>query len=232
MLGKLNSLQVKHIFPKALLYKIGYSRADVNAIGNFTFLTQETNLKVSDRDPSEYWEGFANKQPGAVESHWIPTDRELWKIENYKDFLAARRELLANAANEFLDSLLAGSLAEAPPAGSVLDRKSVVIGGIASEEGQRLLLDTNIWVAEEGFPEGEFGHELTDENTGNPLAVIDLAWPTGLQEGYSQPVALLIDEDAELGEIVNRAGFRFFTDPEKLKKYVQEQVISKLSVAV
>ncbi len=94
------------------------------------------------------------------------------------------------------------------------------------------MIDTNIWVTEEGFPEGEFGYELADEATGEPLAVIDLAWPTGLQEGYSQPVALLIDEDAELGEIVNSAGFRFFTDAESLKKYVREEVISQLPVAV
>ena len=47
-----------------------------------------------------------------------------------------------------------------------------------------------------------------------------------------QPVALLIDEDAELGEIVNGVGFRFFTDPEMLKKYVREEVIAQLPVAV
>lgn len=222
MLGKLNSLQVHHIFPKALLYKAGYSRADVNAIANFTFLTQETNLKISSRDPAEYLEESTKNHPGAVESHWMPTDRELWKVENYKDFLAARRELLAKAANEFLDSLLAGSLADIQPSGSILDRETVVLGEVASEEEQGILIDTNIWVTEEGLPEGEFGYELADEATGEPLAVIDLAWPTGLQEGYSQPVALLIDEDAELGEIVNSAGFRFFTDAESLKKYVRE----------
>lgn len=232
MLGKLNSLQVHHIFPKALLYKAGYSRADVNAIANFTFLTQETNLKISSRDPSEYLEESDKNHPGAVASHWMPTDRELWKIENYKDFLAARRELLAKAANEFLDSLLAGSLADVQPSGSVLDRDAVVLGEVASEEEQGILIDTNIWVTEQGFPEGEFGFELMDEATGEALAVIDLAWPTGLQEGYSQPVALLIDEDAELGEIVNTAGFRFFKDPETLKKYVHEEVMAQVSVAV
>ena len=232
MLGKLNSLQVHHIFPKSLLYKNGYSRADVNAIGNFTFLTQDTNLKVSDRDPSEYLEEFANKQPGSVESHWIPVDRELWKVENYKDFLVARRDLLAKAANEFLDSLLAGSLAENPQIGSVLDREPEVLGAIRGEEEQAILIETNIWTTEEGFPEGEFNYELTDDATGEPLAVIDLAWPKGLQEGYSQPVALLIDEDAELGEIVNKAGFRFFTEPEMLKRYIREEVLAQLPVAV
>jgi hypothetical protein len=232
MLGKLNRLQVHHIFPKSLLYQHRYSRADVNAIGNFTFLTQETNLKVSNRGPSVYLEEFAKKHPGAVESHWIPLERELWKVGNYREFLAARRELLAKAANEFLDSLLEGSLTQIQPTGSVMDREAVFLGGIASEEEQEALIDANIWITEHGFPEGEFGYELTDEATGKPLAVLDLAWPTGLQEGYSQPVALLMDGDAELGEIVNRAGFRFFTDPEVLKKYVRDEVIAQLPVAV
>ncbi len=60
-------LQVHHIFPKALLYQHGYSKADVNAITNLTFLTQDTNLRVSDRAPAEYLEAFARTQPGAVE---------------------------------------------------------------------------------------------------------------------------------------------------------------------
>ena len=232
MLGKLNRLQVHHIFPKAMLYKNGYSRQDVNAIGNFTFLTQETNIKISDRDPFEYLEQFARKHPGAVESHWMPTDRKLWKVENYKEFLAARRELLAKAANEFLDSLLSGSLAEAHTTGSVLDREGVILGGIASEEEQEILINTNVWVTEQGLSEGEFGYELTDESTGEPLAVLDLAWPSGLQEGYSQPVALLIDEDAELGQIVNRAGYQFFTDAALLRKYVQDELLALQTVIV
>jgi hypothetical protein len=33
-------------------------------------------------------------------------DSNLWRIERYRDFLAARRELLAQAANAFLESLL------------------------------------------------------------------------------------------------------------------------------
>jgi hypothetical protein len=77
LLGKLSRLQIHHIFPKALLYKHGYSRAEVNAIANFTFLTQETNLLVSDRDPADYLDEFIGKNPGAIESHWIPMDQDL-----------------------------------------------------------------------------------------------------------------------------------------------------------
>ena len=35
----------------------------------------------------------------------IPEDRELWKTENYIDFLAARRELIAIAMTRFLKGL-------------------------------------------------------------------------------------------------------------------------------
>jgi len=62
LLGKLSRLQVHHIFPRSVLYEAGYSKAQVNAIANFTFLTQETNLAVSDRIPEEYFEYYENKQ--------------------------------------------------------------------------------------------------------------------------------------------------------------------------
>jgi hypothetical protein len=35
-------------------------------------------------------------------------DPELWRIENYLEFLAERRKLLAAAANSFLDELAGG----------------------------------------------------------------------------------------------------------------------------
>ncbi len=64
-------------------------------------------------------------------------------------------------------------------------------------------------------------YELSDLNTGDPIAVLDLAWPNGLQEGYSQPVAVLIDESREIEEVTNRAGYRYFTDLETFEDYVQ-----------
>lgn len=227
LLGSLRSLQVHHIFPKGLLYKHGYPRSEVNAIGNFTFLTQETNLLVSDRDPIQYLDEFTAKTPGAVESHWIPMDRNLWKIENYPDFLAARRELLAKAANDFLDSMLAGAVPEAPVTTSILERiEAAIPGGIDGEEEERLLRETNEWVTQQGLPEGEHMYELSDQVTGVALAVLDLAWPNGLQEGYSQPVALLIDEGSEMEEIVNRAGYLYFTNLDAFRAYVLREILS------
>ena len=97
LLGSFSQLHVHHIFPKSRLYECGQSRPEVNALANFTFLTQETNLLVSNRLPEEYFPEFLARQPGAVESHWIPMDERLWKMENYLEFLEARRELLAKA---------------------------------------------------------------------------------------------------------------------------------------
>ena len=218
LLGKLSTLQVHHIFPKALLYKHGYSRAEVNAIANFTFLTQDTNLEISDRKPSEYFEEYIQKQPGAVESHWITMDRELWKVENYLKFLEARRELLAQAANKFLESLVEGKVPETEAAPSIYERiEREIPGGVESEDEEKIIKECNKWVIDQGLSGGEYTYELVDEETGKQLAIVDLAWPEGIQKGLSKPVALLIDEGPETEAAVNKAGYTYFTSVEALK---------------
>jgi hypothetical protein len=232
LLGKLSCLQVHHIFPKALLYRHGYSKADVNAIANLTFLTQQTNLLVSDRDPAEYLDAFTRTQPGVVASHWIPMERHLWQVENYHAFLAARRELLAQAANPFLDGLCAGAVPERATCPPVLEQRIVLVpGGVDSAEEERLVQECNAWVVQHGMPEGEYLYELTDTLTGESLAVLDLAWPNGLQEGYSQPVALLIDEDRETEEAANRTGYRYFTNVKAFRAYVQQEILALPNVS-
>ncbi|HEY0015553.1 MAG TPA: DUF262 domain-containing protein [Longimicrobium sp.] len=229
LLGKTSSLQVHHIFPKALLYKHGYDRSMVNALANFTFLTQETNLRVSDRNPAEYLEEFAARNPSVIESHWIPMDRELWRIENYPAFLEARRERLARAANEFLDSLLGGTVAapESADVPSIVDREVVVVpGGVDSDDEMQLLMEVNDWVVAQGLPTGVIEHEIVDATTGQPLAVFDLAWPNGLQEGLSQPTVLLVGETLAAEEAANAAGYRFFTDVEAFKQHVRHEVLA------
>ena len=165
MLGRGTSLQLHHIFPKSLLYDHDppYSMQEVNQIANLTFLTQETNLKVSNQDPVRYLTRYADKNPGVLESHWIPMDPRLWKLENYTEFLEERRNLLASAANRFLDSLASGTVPESSVSFRATERTEPV-GGIVSSEEEQLILDTNIWVTEQGLPEGEFAYELVDES--------------------------------------------------------------------
>jgi hypothetical protein len=76
------------------------------------------------RKPEEYFEEVKAKHPGALASQWIPQDRALWRIDRYPDFLEARRDLLANAANAFLDQSRSGST---PDTGRLLERQAPVV---------------------------------------------------------------------------------------------------------
>jgi hypothetical protein len=103
---------------------------------------------------------------------------------------------------------------------------AVPVGSIEGEDEERLLNAVNAWVVAQGLPEGELGHEIVDPESGRLIALLDLAWPEGLQAGLSDPVALLIDEGADTEEVANRAGFRFFTDAEDFRAYVRRQILA------
>ena len=74
LLGKNSSLDVHHIFPKKVLYAADRNKSMVNQLANYAFLTKETNLEISDKLPSDYLPGYVAANPGAVESHAVPTD--------------------------------------------------------------------------------------------------------------------------------------------------------------
>lgn len=226
LLGKMSSLEVHHIFPKAQLYKLNFTRAQVNALSNYTFLTKDTNLYISDKLPSDYFKEFSDKNPGVLESHWIPTDENLWKIENYLDFMEARKKLLSKASNDFLNQLYSGVVKESEIQ-DFANREVVItsdlIGGIADEVEESIIKDLNSWIAAQGLPAGEFQFELIFDI--NKTAIIDLAWPEGIQTGLSKPVAFILNEEKELEEILNKAGFTFYTNPEDFKGYVGREIL-------
>ena len=151
-------------------------------------LTAETNHEVSNRDPAEYMPEYTAKQAGAVESHWIPTDPALWSMDRYRDFLDARRDLLAAAANRMLDQFLKGSVQSSAGirTSSVGTRVNWPAGSRAKTRNASFQ-QFNAWVEGCGLPAGEYLHELADPESGELLAIIDLAWPDGLQPGLSSP---------------------------------------------
>jgi len=235
LLGHLQRLEIHHVFPKALLYKHGYSKRQVNTIANFTFLTKETNLEILDANPTEYLPRYDAMNSGVIASHWMPMDTNLWKIENYLDFLAERRKLLAAAGNSFLDSLQSGAFPTHVNLDehSFIDRAAAYIpGGIADDEEEEKLFRANKWVVKQGLAEGELDYDLFDTESGQQLAALDLAWPTGLQEGLTEPVALLIDEDSDVEELARQAGFRFFTSIASLRRYVKHEILGQNSGTV
>lgn len=226
MLGKLNRLEVHHIFPKSQLYKRDHTRPEVNALANFCFLTKDTNLNISDRLPEDYFPEVESKHPGALASQWIPDDPAVWKVERYGDFLKRRKALLAAEANRRFDELLHGEAAWLADAAPIAPRATrAPIGGIAGEAEESELEKLNAWVAELGLAPGEVGFDYADPETGEQKAVFDLVWPEGLQPGLSEPVAVLLNETAEVLALAGSAGFRFFTTGSDFQAYVESEIV-------
>ena len=113
--GSTYALHSHHIFPQGLLYKSGWDsdnylhRQIVNEIANRAFLTATSNRSLSDSEPADYLPQIEEKYPGALASQFIPKDPLLWKVGRYRDFLDARRELLASKINEFRATLITES---------------------------------------------------------------------------------------------------------------------------
>lgn len=109
------NLESHHVFPRSHLYdEYDSSKSEhrklVNEIANRAFLTPETNRHIiRDRPPAEYLPEVAEDYPEALQSQFIPMEEELWQIENYEDFLAKRRQSIADAVNDYMDDLQIGT---------------------------------------------------------------------------------------------------------------------------
>jgi hypothetical protein len=221
MLGAANRLQLHHIFPKARLRAAGYGHTMVNAVANFCFLTAGSNLQISANDPMKYLSDIRDASPGVLESQWIPTDPALWHVDRYGDFLAARRQLLATAANDLLGSLLAGGQETVPlPAVwgvPVTEEPREAEFEEEPELGELVQLAARVGIA---VPEVNF--EIVDDESGEILALADVAWPNGIQEGRTEPVAFLLEPDEEMESRLGELGYRFFHTREHLSWHIEE----------
>ena len=202
MIGSHSKLHVHHVFPKKRLYNSGYYRSQVNSLANFCLLTAECNQALGARHPRDYFPAVEKENPGVLRSQWIPDDDALWSIDRYPDFLAARRTLLAEAANELLSRLRSGEHAAGPqiaapcpdpPASGPVQRSSRTVDDVDEAEivGVVLLAD------QLGIAAPETHCEISDSESGEVLAVVDVAWTQGVQPGRTEPVALLLAPDSD-----------------------------------
>lgn len=217
MLGKGASLEIHHIFPKALLYRHDYQRSEVNALANFCFLTKDTNIGISDTDPRDYFPRVAAAYPGALESQWVPVDEQLWDIDRYRDFLAARRELLAAAANNVLEELLHPAPAE--PIETMLELRFGSVPDV-DEAMDPVVKDLLSWMRDQGIPVPSVDLEVSDPETQELIVVGDLVWLNGVQEGLSDPVVFESEADDAAVSRLAALGYRVFTTPDALKRYL------------
>jgi hypothetical protein len=99
--GNQHKIEFHHIFPKALLKK-DYDKQQINDIANLAFISGRTNQRLGKKSPAEYLKTIVSEKGAAtLENQCVPLDPALHSVENYPQFLAARREALANALNEF-----------------------------------------------------------------------------------------------------------------------------------
>jgi hypothetical protein len=112
-MGKKYQLELDHIFPFSRLKSAGYGKGNrvkyslAQEFTNRALLTVVANRSKSAMDPAVYLTEVAERYPAAIDLQCIPTDRELWHMDKYEQFLEARRKLLASRINEFLDGVTA-----------------------------------------------------------------------------------------------------------------------------
>lgn len=111
----------------------------------------------------------------------------------------------------------------AAPAGSPIE----ISGGVTSEAEEAQLEALNAWMESVGLPPGALAYDFTDVESGEQRAVFDLAWPHGVQEELSQPVAVLLNEELATITVASQAGFRCFTDIAAFRKYVETEILAE-----
>lgn len=109
-----NLPQVDHIFPQSALRKIKienpktgrkdlmkYREEQRNQLANCMLLTREENGAGGKRDilPADW---FKDKDEAYLKKHLIPANSELWKLDRFEDFIAARQELIRSRFSPLL----------------------------------------------------------------------------------------------------------------------------------
>lgn len=97
---------------------------------------------------------------------------------------------------------------------------------MTSDEEEEQLETLNDWVEAQDLPRGVVRFDFADPVTGEQRAVFDLAWPQGLQEELSQPVAVLLYEETPMVAVASQAGYRCFTAVVDFKAYVRAEVLA------
>jgi hypothetical protein len=226
--GGRNHLEVHEMFPKALLYEKGFQRGEANAIANYCFLTHDAHVEIGEREPLDYFAEAQERFPGALESQWVPLDPGLWPLERYREFLAARRELLATAATSFLDNLLNSTPAAQPPITSPAAQLPTEPAGAAAEAS---VLHADEPVAREvarlvdgyGLVRPTTLQVVVHPVTGEELGVADAVWSRGVHGAYGEPVVLTTKpEPGDVGAM-EAAGYRVFSSVVAFETFLESR---------
>ncbi len=112
---------IHHLFPKDYLKKNGLDRSKYNQIANYVYMQSETNIKVGNKPPKDYFEtvkeqmldntkkisGLATEQQllDNLKMNAIPEEIMNMSIDNYNEFLTMRRKLMVIKMKDYYHSL-------------------------------------------------------------------------------------------------------------------------------
>jgi len=207
------AVEVCEIFPRAVLAEAGYTRAEINAVANYALVTPALSAALSRCDPTSF---LAALDPAVRASQWIP-DGE-WRVADYLQFLAARRELLAAEANAFLGALSTRGL---PPR---LAPVTLIPEDESGDDVRVAQVDALVEdVIRMGLACPTLDVEVPDPETGAVLAVAQAFWADGLQAGQGAPVVLDLDPGAADRSRFAELGYEVFDSVDALRRFVQRR---------
>jgi len=113
---------VHHIFPKDLLKKAGLGRSQYNRLPNLCFIDQPSNIKISNKQPSDYFNAVRDQVRnskksaiGGMESeedllinlrqNCVPDSIFDAKLKAFEDFVQERKQLMAKKIKKYYNSL-------------------------------------------------------------------------------------------------------------------------------
>ncbi len=101
-LSEFNRRQYHHVFPQAFLKQRDLSTEKINSVINFCFLPSDSNKKISNKSPSEY---FFNIVPQLeyqeiLKSNFLPLNKDIYKDNDYERFLNERAALIIQKVDE------------------------------------------------------------------------------------------------------------------------------------
>lgn len=209
-------LEYHHVHPQATLAHRAekYTKAEINDLANLAFISAKANKKISDRSPGKYFAEVGNDE---LAKHFVPLDPQLRDASAYREFLAARRALLASAMTDLLDQYCPPWLRETvitgadPLAGAELDFTVYKSDWDAGRIVATAKHNGNQWQAVIGLPDLESAIEAASEGLASDVPVGGDPCPVTVDEDGAQiPIgpflvtgtvddwrALLVREQAE-----------------------------------
>ncbi|MCA9913454.1 MAG: hypothetical protein KC496_08890, partial [Anaerolineae bacterium] len=112
---------VHHVFPRDLLKKQGLSRGQYNQIANYVIAQSEINIAIGNKSPDNYFQSLIEQVNGGgrkygniadeqelienLQQNCIPVGIETMNVDDYQDFLAQRRILMAEKIHSYFTLL-------------------------------------------------------------------------------------------------------------------------------